>query len=149
MALAPQQLIILPAQKQVSVNRGGWKLGSTERCCHAGPLHPPAGTLRLSKAWHGTVATTSHARMQRDTRALRSIPHGRGEGLDAASGFWGAGWVHACMSRPPKGTRLSDTDPPSPCAQTSSTIENQWATVREAAQSMLHENSLEEQRKKY
>lgn len=53
-----------------------------------------------------------------------------------------------CMSHPPEGTRLSDTDPPSPRAQTS-TIDNQWATVKEAAQSMLHENSLEEQRKKY
>lgn len=54
-----------------------------------------------------------------------------------------------CTYHPPRGTSLSATHPSSPRARTSSNIENQWGTVGEAAQSMLHENSLEEQGKKY
>lgn len=39
------------------------ELGSAERCCHAGPRCPPAGTLGISTAWHGMAQQPQAATM--------------------------------------------------------------------------------------
>lgn len=108
---------------------------------------------RLSTARHGGHNQPCQDAAGRLGAALHlPTAEGRAGMLQAALGVRGGcedrceTRAHLTLQREPTS---EDTDPPAPPARTPPSTENQWGTVREAARSMLHENSLEEQRKKY